>query len=79
MARVCLQLRPVVGVPRSELAEVWTAPTGGALRGAAEGSSPSATPHHGLSKCHYDRGEASLCPEQPGRAFQALAAPAALL
>ena len=79
MAGICLQLRPLVGLPRSELAEVWTPPAGGALRGAAEDSPPTAAPHHGLFECHYDRGEAALCPEQPGRPFQALGGPAALL
>lgn len=79
MARICLQLCPLVGVPHSELAEVWTPPAGGALRGAAEGSAATAPSHHGLPKRHSDRGEAALCPEQPGRTFQTLGGPAALL
>lgn len=70
MARICLQLRPLVGVPCSELAEVWPPPAGGALRGAADGSGPSAASPHSLSKRLHDRGEAVLRPEQPGRTLQ---------
>jgi len=79
MARICLKLRPLVGVPRPQLAEVWTAPAGGALRGAAEGPAPSAPSHHSLPERHHDGGEAAVCPEQPGRTFQTLGGPAALL
>lgn len=79
MAGVRLQLRPVVGVPRSELADVRTPSAGGALRGAAEGSPPSDPSHHGLPQRQHDGGEAALCPEQPGRTLQTLGGPAALL
>lgn len=79
MARIRLQLRPLVGIPRSELAEVRTPPAGGALRGAAEGSPPAAASHRCLPERHSDRGEAALRPEQPGRTFQTLGAAAAPL
>lgn len=72
MARVCLQLCPLVGISCCELAEVWPSPPGGALWGAAARSPPPAPAHHGLSKRHYDRGEVSVCREQPRRAFQTL-------
>lgn len=78
MARVCLQLCPMVGISCCELAEVWPSPPGGALWGAAARSPPPAPAHHSLSKRHYDRGEVSVCREQPRRAFQTLRGSAAL-
>lgn len=78
MARVCLQLCPLVGISCCELAEVWPLPPGGALWGAAARSPPPAPAHHSLSKRHYDRGEVSVCREQPRRAFQTLRGSAAL-
>lgn len=78
MARVCLQLCPLVGISCCELAEVWPSPPGGALWGAAARSPPPAPAHHSLSKRHYDRGEVSVCREQPRRAFQTLRGSAAL-
>lgn len=78
MARIRWQLRPLVGVPRAELAEVWPEYAGGSLRGAAEGAPPPAPPHHLLPKCHHDGGEAAVRPGQPGWSFQALWSPSAL-
>lgn len=79
MARICLQLRPLVGIPRAELAEVWTPPAGGPLRGAAESSGAATAPHHHFPQRHYDGRAAAVCPKQPGWAFQTLRGPAAQL
>lgn len=70
MAGICLKLRPLVGISRSELAEVGAPPAGSSLRRAAEGAAPTAPSHHGIPQRHSDRGEAALCSQQPGRAFQ---------
>lgn len=79
MARVCLQLRPLVGISRSELAEVGPRPAGGALRGPAVSPAPAAPPHHGFSQRHSERGEAALRSQQPGRLLQTLGGQAPLL
>lgn len=79
MARVCLQLRPLVGVPRPELAQVGPRSAGGSLRGPAGGAAPAAAPHHGVPQRHAERGEAALRSQQPGRLLQALGGQAALL
>lgn len=79
VARVCLQLRPLVGVARSELAEVGPRSAGGALRGPAGGSAPTAPPHHRLPQRHPERGASALRSQQPGRLLQTLGGQAPVL
>ena len=79
MVRVRIKLRPLVGFPRAELAEVWPAAACSALRGPAEGAFPTAAPGHAFPERHRQRGEADVRAEQPERPLQALRGEAALL
>lgn len=79
MARVYLQLRPLVGISRSELAEVGPQSAGGALRGPADVSAATAPPHHGFSERHPERGEAAVRSQQPRRLLQTLGGQAPVL